>query len=849
MNVFSQAQAQNPRRRRPLERAVLLAGSAALALGLLAVWWWASVAAGQARAAARSAAQAAGKALELEFSQALNAAEILAMLARQSGGTIANFQKVGEEILRERPGLATLELQPGGVVSDIVPRAGNERVMGFNVLNDPAHRPGAAGAMKKRGLVVDGPVPLYRGEPGLVVRVPIFQAGRDGRETFRGLVAVSVRLASLLSRARTDELRLDGYAYQLSAPGASPRKPTIIVRHGATSFADAVRQPVRFRDLEFQLAIRPVRGWFGKIEVVGGIAVALLIAALVGLLVHALGLSLNLERALAEANSRVNQETAERKKLEESIQTTRDGAANVQAELKAAQHAVHEAEAALVASRARAEAAERTVAEAQSALQTRLQEAEARAAEKMSRLEAAGRAVEAAARAKEEQIEALRTALHKAQQANRDLEARLAEVERSAAEAARAHSAQLDHLETERRHLEHRLAAAEEAAARVAKLTAPVEAPLPASDANAPASPKDPAAALPVPGEPCPAAEAEPGPSPEDAAVADPDKPAAKTKPAKPARRKRARSNNQMDLFGGSDSEEEAAIETVSVSPSASSTIATAAVATEPSERLAPAGDSEETELSSHREGTTESEVTEVMEKEPVTDLDASSSAVEGESRSAAASGLPPAVGAIAGLAGVEGLARAGGDAKAYLKALKSFAETEAGTAEHIRDALERGDSNNADKLAQELAQTAAEIGAGPVHDAAMAVGRAIEGQVEPDRLEFLWADLDRALRELVTEIKAALRPRDEKPAAPRAVRPPAPINLAEFRKAVHTIVPLFAGQDPGAKDCFKDHRAVFRSAFSAEAYAEFEQLVKKNAFDAALEHLKKTAKRHGITV
>jgi HPt (histidine-containing phosphotransfer) domain-containing protein len=304
-----------------------------------------------------------------------------------------------------------------------------------------------------------------------------------------------------------------------------------------------------------------------------------------------------------------------------------------------------------------------------------------------------------------------------------------------------------------------------------------------------------------------------------------------------------------MDLFGSSDSEEEAATETVSVSSSASPTTATAAVETEPSEPPAPAGDSEESELTSQSEATTESEVTEVIEDEPVTDSDASSSEVVAESRSEPASGLPPAVGKIEGLAVVEGLARAGGDAKAYLKALKSFAETEAGTPEQIRDALERGDSNNADKLAHELARTAAEIGAGAVHDAAMAVGRAIEGQVEPDRLEFLWADLDRALRELVTEIKAALRPREEKPAAPRAVRPPPPINLAEFRKAVHTIVPLFAGQDPGAKDCFKDHRAVFRSAFSAEAYAEFEQLVKKNAFDAALEHLKKTAKRHGVAV
>jgi HPt (histidine-containing phosphotransfer) domain-containing protein len=848
MNVFSQRRPQISQRRRRLDRPAWLAALLALALGLAGVWWWATVAATQARAAARSAALAAGKALELEFSQALHAAEMLGMLARQSGGTLTNFQKLGAEMLRERPGLATLELQPGGVVADIVPRAGNERAIGVNVMNDPAHRPGAAAALKKRSLTVDGPVPLYRGEPGLVVRVPVFQTGRDGRETFRGFVAVSVRLSTLLTRARTDELRLDGYGYQLSAPGPSPKKPTVIVRRGAASFADAVRQPVRLRDTEFELALRPVRGWFGTVEAMVRIAFVLLLAGLAGLLAHALARGLHLERALAEANHRADRETEEHRKLEESVQSIKDGAASVQAELRAARNAAHEAETALVAARARAETAEQTLAEAQAAFQTRLQEAEARAAEKLSRLEAAGRAVEAAARAKDEQLEQLRAALHKAQQANRELETRLAAAERSTAEAARAHAAQADRLERERRHLEQRLAAAEEAAARIAKLTAPVEALLPASDASAPAPPEEPAAGSPVPAEPPSAAEPEPGPPPDGAPVADPDKPETKTRLARPARRKRARRNNQMDLFGGSDSEEESATDTglVAAPPRPEPE---PGVSDESPESPTAADQTGETEAAAQVEAAPEADNEEPAEPGFVEPAEGSRPEVVAESRPEPTSNLPAALEEIEGLAAGEGLARVGGDVKAYLKTLKTFAETESGTPDRIRDALEQGDSNQAHNLAQELAHAAGEIGAESVQEAALAVVRGLQGRVEPDQLEFLWADLDKALRQLVTEVKAALKPREEKPAAPRAARPPPPINLAEFRKAVHTIVPLFAGQDPGAKDCFKDNRAVFRSAFSPEGYAEFEQLVKKNDFEAALEHLRKTAKRHGIPV
>jgi hypothetical protein len=46
-----------------------------------------------------------------------------------------------------------------------------------------------------------------------------------------------------------------------------------------------------------------------------------------------------------------------------------------------------------------------------------------------------------------------------------------------------------------------------------------------------------------------------------------------------------------------------------------------------------------------------------------------------------------------------------------------------------------------------------------------------------------------------------------------------------------------------------KANRATFRSAFTAEAYEEFEQCVKRSDFGAALEQLKKAAKKYGISL
>jgi len=98
-------------------------------------------------------------------------------------------------------------------------------------------------------------------------------------------------------------------------------------------------------------------------------------------------------------------------------------------------------------------------------------------------------------------------------------------------------------------------------------------------------------------------------------------------------------------------------------------------------------------------------------------------------------------------------------------------------------------------------------------------------------------------------DLKPLLKPEKDKPAPARRLPTPPPVNPAQLRKAVNLIVPLFTGQDPGARDCLKANRTAFRSIFSPEGYVEFEQLVKNGDFDAALEQLKKAAKKHGIPV
>jgi HPt (histidine-containing phosphotransfer) domain-containing protein len=210
---------------------------------------------------------------------------------------------------------------------------------------------------------------------------------------------------------------------------------------------------------------------------------------------------------------------------------------------------------------------------------------------------------------------------------------------------------------------------------------------------------------------------------------------------------------------------------------------------------------------------------------------------------------VPPDLPVIEGLAATDGLVRAGANPKLYFKALQRFVEHQAGAPEKIREALLQGDLPGAERMVQSLKTAAGDIGATATQSAAAALARATYEPGDPGEIESRWEELAKVVRDLVADLKHVLKPKEGKPAPAR--RPPAlpPVNPAQLRKAVNEIFPLLADQDPGAKDCLKANRATFRSAFSSEAYEEFEQFVKRGDFVTALEHLKKAAKKHGISL
>ena len=64
----------------------------------------------------------------------------LAALVHQADGEVEHFEAAAAQLLTANSQLLAVSLSPGGVVRHVAPLHGNENLLGFDQLNDPAQR-------------------------------------------------------------------------------------------------------------------------------------------------------------------------------------------------------------------------------------------------------------------------------------------------------------------------------------------------------------------------------------------------------------------------------------------------------------------------------------------------------------------------------------------------------------------------------------------------------------------------------------------------------------------------------------------------------------------------------------
>ncbi|NMG14738.1 EAL domain-containing protein [Aromatoleum bremense] len=265
-------------------------------------------------------------AIEALVERALSATHALAALVRQGRGVVDDFPGVAAGMLPVYKGISGLVLAPDGVVAQIFPLGGNERVAGIDILGDPLRRPEAMAALELRRPVLAGPLPLSRGASGFIGRLPVF-FGSGADERFWGFVTVALPLDGLLGAAHLGQMGEAGYAYELVRIDPAGSEPAILARYAKAPLVDPVVRELEIGSGKWVLRVAPVDGWRSWLRTLLEGLLVLLASGLVAYQANILlrqPLTLRREvgrrtRELAEANHSLETKIAERGRAQDAL--------------------------------------------------------------------------------------------------------------------------------------------------------------------------------------------------------------------------------------------------------------------------------------------------------------------------------------------------------------------------------------------------------------------------------------------------------------------------------------------------------------------------------------------------
>lgn len=153
--------------------------------------------------------------LETNLVHAVSATYPLAALIRFQKGDTDGFEGLATQMLEFYPSVSSLQLQPNGIISHIVPLIGNEKIFGHDLFSDANSSKEAMRTRDTGQLTLAGPFNLIQGGTGVIARLPIYLT-QAGKPVFWGFSSALIKLPDIIKASQLMSLTAAGYAYQLS---------------------------------------------------------------------------------------------------------------------------------------------------------------------------------------------------------------------------------------------------------------------------------------------------------------------------------------------------------------------------------------------------------------------------------------------------------------------------------------------------------------------------------------------------------------------------------------------------------------------------------------------------------
>ena len=192
----------------------------------------------------------------------------------------------------------------------------------------------------------------------------------------------------------------------------------------------------------------------------------------------------------------------------------------------------------------------------------------------------------------------------------------------------------------------------------------------------------------------------------------------------------------------------------------------------------------------------------------------------------------------IEGLDTATGLRLMGGKQKLYLDMLRKFALKQADVAERIRDALDNGDTDAAERIVHTLKGLCGSIGAQGLQQQAAALESMLRSGAADQALQNLLVDLEDDIADLAGKLSARLP-------AERADDAAAQPDMSQLPVAVDRLGEMLSDADAESLDFFHRHQALFKAAWP-EGYGSIRDAVENFDFELALVEMRAAMERRG---
>jgi len=285
----------------------------------------------EAEDAARNHAAGHSHDIQERLARSLSATYALAAVIRQGNGHIEDFEQLGRQMLSVYGGISSLQLAANGIITAIVPLAGNEKAIGHNLLEDTARNKEARLAVATQKLTLAGPFELVQGGMAVVGRLPVFLPDADDNARFWGFTTALIRIPELLQATNLSSIEQHGYRYQLWRIHPDSGDRQMIARSDDRPLSSPIENVFEVPNGKWTLSVEPLVGWYSPLRIALELAGACFVGALVAMLAHTLlmqPLVLRREvatrtRELADANASLGDEIRVREQAEAALRLSR----------------------------------------------------------------------------------------------------------------------------------------------------------------------------------------------------------------------------------------------------------------------------------------------------------------------------------------------------------------------------------------------------------------------------------------------------------------------------------------------------------------------------------------------